>query len=428
MKGTRLEDKAPNDPAMSAKPGPMAMPKRRVGPAPNAAGAGVAAAGGDGAAQLPTRKPAGRARARRRHLGLMLSFLLIVALPVAAAGVYLFAIADDQYATRVGFSVRKEETSTAIEILGGITQLAGTGSNDTDILFEYIQSANMVRAVNGKVDLVAAYSRDNDPFFALGEDTRIEALTDYWNTMVDVYFDRSSGLIEIRVRAFTPEEALAIAEAIRSESTRTINALSETAREDATRYAREELDKAIERLKVARSAITAFRTKNQIVDPEADIQGRMGLLNTLQAELADALIELDLLRQNSRADDPRIVQGERRVDVIRNRIRAERARFSEDSESSQEQEAYSQIVSQYEALAVDRKFAEEAYVAALAGFDGATAAAQRQSLYLATFVEPELAETAEYPRRWVILLTLLGALLTGWIILAMIYYSLRDRR
>ncbi|MDF1872810.1 sugar transporter [Vannielia sp.] len=358
----------------------------------------------------------------------MLSFLLIVALPVAAAGIYLFAIADDQYATRVGFSVRKEETSTAIEILGGITQLAGTGSNDTDILFEYIQSANMVRAVNGKVDLVAAYSRDNDPFFALGEDTRIEALTDYWNTMVDVYFDRSSGLIEIRVRAFTPEEALAIAEAIRSESTRTINALSETAREDATRYAREELDKAIERLKVARSAITAFRTKNQIVDPEADIQGRMGLLNTLQAELADALIELDLLRQNSRADDPRIVQGERRVDVIRNRIRAERARFSEDSESSQEQEAYSQIVSQYEALAVDRKFAEEAYVAALAGFDAATAAAQRQSLYLATFVEPELAETAEYPRRWVILLTLLGALLTGWIILAMIYYSLRDRR
>lgn len=369
------------------------------------------------------------ARRRRRHWGLLLSLLCLVVAPVAVAAWYLFTLAEDQYASTLGFSVRKEDTGSAVEILGGITDLTGgSASNDTDILFEYIQSANMVRAVMQEVDLVAAYSRPGDPLFSLGDDTRIEALTDYWTRMVQVYCDRSSHLIEIRVKAFTPEEAHAVALAIRRESDRTINALSAVARDDATRHARDELDRALERLKAARAALTAFRTRNQIVDPEADIQGRMGLLNTLQGELANALIDLDLLRQNSRSDDPRIVQAERRVEVIRQRITEERARFSDDSDASREQEAYSQLIGQYEALAVDQKFAEEAYVASLAGYDVALAEAQRQSRYLATYIEPALAETPLYPRRWIILLTLFGALATSWTILTMIYYALRDRR
>ena len=77
---------------------------------------------------------------------------------------------------------------------------------------------------------------------------------------------------------------------------------------------------------------------------------------------------------------------------------------------------------------MDQKFAEEAYVASLAGYDVALAEAQRQSRYLATYIEPALAETPLYPRRWIILLTLFGALATSWTILTMIYYALRDRR
>lgn len=449
MKGNRVSDTPPN----KAGAGPQA-PAGRPGAGPGAGKPGpkpVLAAQGPGAAQPgataragansppsegpahlltdPQRPPARRARARRRHWGLLASLLLMVVTPVVVSAWYLFAVAEDQYASSLGFSVRKEDTGSAVEILGGITDLTGgSATNDTDILFEYIQSPNMVRAVMQDVDLVSAYSRPGDPVFALGDDRRIEALADYWQRMVQVYFDRSSHLIEIRVKAFTPQDAHAIALAIRKESDRTINALSAVARDDATRYARDELDRALARLKSARAALTEFRTRNQIVDPEADIQGRMGLLNTLQAELANALIELDLLRQNSRSDDPRIVQAERRVEVIRQRISEERARFSEDGTTSQEQEAYSQLIGQYEALAVDQKFAEQAYVATLAAYDAALADAQRQSRYLATYIEPTMAETPLYPRRWIILLTLFGALATSWTVLTMIYYSLRDRR
>ena len=111
----------------------------------------------------------------------------------------------------------------------------------------------------------------------------IEDLVSYWQKMVKVHYDSSSGLIELQTHAFRPEDALAISEAIMARSTVMINNLSAIAREDATRYVREELEEAVERLKTAREAITRFRSETRIVDPQADVQGQMGLLNSLEA-------------------------------------------------------------------------------------------------------------------------------------------------
>ncbi|MEL7087752.1 MAG: sugar transporter, partial [Planctomycetota bacterium] len=51
----------------------------------------------------------------------------------------------------------------------------------------------------------------------------------------------------------------------------------------------------------------------------------------------------------------------------------------------------------------------------------------RQSRYLATYIRPTLAETAQYPQRDVILgLVTLFALLS-WAVGCLIFYSIRDR-
>ncbi len=60
------------------------------------------------------------------------------------------------------------------------------------------------------------------------------------------------------------------------------------------------MEESVERLKEAREAVTLFRNRNQIVDPAADLQSQMGILTSLQAELATTLIDLDILRQTTR--------------------------------------------------------------------------------------------------------------------------------
>lgn len=370
--------------------------------------------------------PARPARLKTRHVILLASFLLWVAIPLGVVGGYLFAVASDQYASYVGFTVRKEDVGSPVEFLGGIADLSSSGSSDTDILFKYIKGRQMIRAVDETLDLAAIYENPRDPVFTLAHNASIEQAQRYWQRVVDVFYDTSSGLIEIRVVAFDPNDARDVARAILDESTRMINALSTIAREDTTRYARDELDRAIARLKAARQQINAFRTRTQIVDPFADTQGHMSLVNTLQTQLAATLIELDLLRQTARDSDPRIAQSERRVRVIQDRISAERERFGSDQGAGDD--TYSKLVGEYEALAVDLEFGEKSYLSALATYDAALAEARRQSRYLAPYTSPTLAETPEYPQRWILLALVGAALFVSWAIAILVYYSLRDRR
>jgi capsular polysaccharide transport system permease protein len=363
---------------------------------------------------------------RRRHRAMVLLFLLWVVLPTALSAAYLYFVAADQYASRVGFSIRKEENSSAIELLGGITELSGNSSSDANFLYKYIGGREMMQAVDIKVGLKSIYARADDPVFGLSADATIEKMERYWNRMVKVFFDTGDGLIEVQVKAFAPADARKIAQTILDESSRMVNDLTDVAREDTIRYARDELDHSIDRLKNARQALTAFRNRTQIVDPGLDIAGRMGLLNQLQTELATSLIDLDMLQANTGARDPRIVQTQQRIDFIEDRIRSERAKVS-DAESD-EGVAYSKLLDEFESLRVDLEFAEKAYVSSLAAYDAAQAQAQKQTRYLAPYIAPTLAEEAEYPQRLLLIALIAGFLVLTWGIAALLFYSVRDRR
>ncbi len=369
---------------------------------------------------------------RRRHWGLLFSFLLLVVGPLVGVAGYLWTIAEDQYSSTTGFTVRSEESGGASDILGGLAQFTGgnTGS-DGNVLNEFIQSQEIVEAIDDAVDLRGHYAQHwgTDPVFSLWPDASIEDLLWYWERVVRISFDEGSGLINVQVLAFDPVMATRIAELIVKESQDRINALNAQAREDAMSYANEELDIAIDRLKLAREALTGFRTRTQIVDPESDIQGRMGVMNNLQQQLAEALVEQDLLIATITSEtDLRIIQGQRRINVIRERIAAERDAFASDSgEIGSVGEDYPTLISEFESLTVDREVAEQTYRAALTALDVARANASRQSRYLATYVSPTRAEDSEFPQRFVLLGLSALFLLLAWAVMALVYYSIRDR-
>lgn len=374
--------------------------------------------------------PAATSRIESRHLLVLISFVLMVLVPPAIAAWYLWTRAADQYASTVAFSVRTEEASSALSSFLGPLNLSGSSTSDTDILYEFVQSQYLVARIDEKLDLRTIWAKadpDVDPIFSYHPPGTIEDLVEHWDRMIKIFYDAGTGLMELRVLAFDPADAKLIAEEIYAESTAMINELSAIAREDAIGYARDELDQSVERLKVAREAMTKFRNRTQIVDPTVDLQGQAGLLNTLNQQLAAALIEADLLKQTTRDDDPRISQAERKINVIEARIEDEKRKLG-IGDSGTGSDAFATLVGEYERLLVDREFAEQTYTAALAAYDAAQAEARRQSRYLAAHVRPTLAQKSEYPER----LTLLGLialfLFLVWTVLVLVGYSLRDRR
>lgn len=349
-------------------------------------------------------------------------------LPVAAAAAYLWLRAADQYASTVGFSVIKQEMSSPIEVFGGIADFASGGSSDSDILYQFITSQELVETLDARLGLVEIYSKPtDDPVFGYDREGTIEDLHDYWKRMVRVIYDDGTGLIDVRALAFAPEDARAIASGIFDESMRLVNELSAIAQDDTTEFARQEVERAIDRLKGARKRLTAFRSETQIVDPTADLQGQMGLLSTLETQLAEALISADLLRESTRESDPRITQADRRIAVIETRIEGERRNLGVGHSGGQGGD-YATLLSEYESLAVDRQFAEQAYTAALATYDQALAEARRKSRYLAAYIKPTLAQSSQFPRRPVLLGIVAFFLVTVWSIAVLAYYSFRDRR
>lgn len=375
-------------------------------------------------APIIIRPMAQKAKVRPRHHLVALSLLVVVALPLLISSAYLWGFAKDQYASTVGFSVRREDSGGATDFLGGLSGLTKSSSSDTDILYEYLRSQKLVADMDARMNLRALWSKPTgDPVFVLDANGSIEDLVDYWKRMVKTSYDGATGLIEVRVLAFEPADATGIAQALLDESARMINQLSAVARDDAVRFAREELTVAEDRLRAAREAMTSFRVSNQIVDPATDFQAQAGLVGTLENQLAEAQIEIDLLADAGDAD-PRLVQARRRAEVILARIAAERSKVGADGG----QKDYAALAGDYERLLVDREFAEQSYVAALSAFDAARAESQRTSRYLAAHVLPTTAEVSRYPERLVILGLLGLFLMLLWSIVTLVVYSVKDRR
>lgn len=378
------------------------------------------------------------ARMHKRHWRIIGWFLAFVVLPTAVAAWYLYARAADQYVSTLGFVVRSESAPTGADILGGVTALSalsGTSSSDTDILYEYLQSQTLVAAVNDWLDLGALWGAPHpvDPVFAYDPAGTIEDLHSYWPRMVRVAYDAGTGLITLDVHAFDPQSAQRIARRIEAESSRMINALMGIARSDRLAHARAELARAEARLTAARQALTTFRARNNMVDPLQDLEGEIGVIHQLQAQLAEEMIALDMLRgqtsgggtdRRAQATDARIVQGENRVAIIQERIAAERRKFGSQNGDGRD---YAGLTGEYERLAADRDMAQAAHATTLAAYDITRSEAQRQSRYLAAYTTPTLAQSSTYPNRPMLIAMIATALTLAWSVITLVGYSLRDR-
>jgi capsular polysaccharide transport system permease protein len=173
---------------------------------------------------------------------------------------------------------------------------------------------------------------------------------------------------------------------------------SRRARRDAVGYAQNEVVQAEARLKASLAAIREFRDKAGMIDPGKTADATAALATKLRDDLLKANSELATLKAYMRDDAPPIR-------VLRARIRSletqQRGLAREMTDNGQPAAPpLSQSLGSYEALEAERKFAEAAYQHALEGLDHARDNADRQHLYIASFVPPSLPEMALYPHRW----------------------------
>jgi capsular polysaccharide transport system permease protein len=356
----------------------------------------------------------------------LVSFMVVVLMPAMVAAAYFFAVAADQYVAEFRFTLSTAEPTR----LDPLSLLAGTAASspvaaESQILVQYIASRAMVDETDAALDLRRLFSPPQADWWARPpQPASVEELVHYWKGQVDPFYDPASGSVAVRVRAFAPDDALRLAQTIVAACERLVNELSSRARRDALHHAEAELVQAESRLKSVLAEMRAFRDREGLIDPARTAE-TTGLLSArLRDELVRAKSEVATLKAYMRDDAPT-------VKVLKARIRSlEAQRTSLARELTDPDPArpdtLSRVLGSYEQLESERKFAEASYQLALRGLDQARANADRQHVFIASFIPPRLPEEALYPRRWRMLGTVMLIAVALWAIGGLAAQSVRD--
>jgi len=357
---------------------------------------------------------------------LLLSFIALVLLPVVIVAVYLFAIAADQYVSEFRFSLNSGETPR----LDPLSLLAGNAAHsaaasESQIAVQYMTSRAIVDELDAALDLRQMFSPPGADWWSrLPRPTSIEVLVQYWCGQVDPFYDPANGSVVVKVRAFSPTDALQLARAIVTASEQLLNDLSTRARRDALRNAEGEVAQAETRLKAVLGEIRVFRDKEGLIDPGKAAEATRAIAARLRDELVRANAELSTLKSYMQDDAPAVKVLKARIRSLETQQRVV-ARDLTDRDPSRS-DTLSRQLGSYEQLESERRFAEAAYQHALHGLDQARANADRQQVYIASFVPPSLPEEALYPRRWRSLAIMALLAFAVWGIGGLAVQSIRD--
>ncbi len=371
--------------------------------------------------------PAGTPAIERARLSLRgLSFAALVVMPIAVTAAYYFAVAADQYVAEFRFTLNTVDPPR----FDPLSLFAGNATHspaalESQILVQYMTSRAVVDEIDGALDLRRVFAPPQADWWArLARPASIEELVHYWQGQVDPSYDAATGTVTVRVRGFAPEDALRLSQAVVAACEKLVNDLSLRARRDTLLHAEAELGQAETRLKSVLGEIRAFRDREGLIDPARTAEATGVLATRLRDELVKANAELSTLRAYMREDAPS-------VKVLKARIRsleAQRRGLAHEmtDPDTARTDTLSRILGSYEQLESERKFAEAAYQHALQSLDQARANADRQRVFIASFIPPSLPEEALYPRRWRSLGTMALMALAVWGIGGLTVQSIRD--
>jgi capsular polysaccharide transport system permease protein len=373
-----------------------------------------------------------RKRARRRRWRLA-SLIATVLLPTALAGAYLYRYADDQYVTEFRFSVRHEAplrmdatapTSMAASLGGGGAPLAVI--TDSQIVIQYLKSRQVIDDIIASgVDLDAIYARtDSDLLAHLRPGDTVEARLRYWRRMVDPFFDMTTGIVSVEVRAFDPADAQRVAATALRLSEKLINDLSRRAHDDVLTYATQEVLDSGTRLKAAQAIIAAYRNQHAVLFPEMQATADTSVEGKVWENLIEAKTAFNAqLAVGVSADSMQMRMLGNRIGAMETSLREVHGHLAETGKGDA---SLASVMSEYAVLHLNEDIAAKVYERALMALQDARNATSQQGVYLAAFVRPGLPQESLYPVRWRMMTEIALLSFVAWCLMQLLYHGIRD--
>ena len=352
-------------------------------------------------------------------------FVLLVAVPTALSTLYFGVLAHDVYVSESQFVVRTVQRQLPSGI-GSLLQGSGLtqGSNDVYSVASFLVSRDALKILERRYHLKHAFgSRAIDMvarFDPLGWDDSFESLLRYYQKfVVNADLDSTSSILTLTVRAFSAEESHAINEDLLKMSEDFVNRLNERARSDLVRFATADVDSAEKQERAAVLALSEFRNRQSLYDPNRQSDLQLQEVGALRSELVATRKQIADLEAMAK-DNPQLPVLRNRAKVLQGQVDSEMGRVAGDRTS------LSSKTPQYEAITLDRDFAAKYLEVALDSLEQSRENAMSQQLYIERIEEPNTPDVAMEPRRLRDVAATLFLSLIVWAVSSLLVTAVRE--
>lgn len=337
------------------------------------------------------------------------TFALLVALPTLATLAYFLILAAPQYVSEMRFVVRGSVERLTLEGgFGPSAALSALNNNqEAHIVADFIRSRDMVETLSQDHDLRAIYALPQRDFLTrLDPQSSVDEINRYWRRMVETSVESTSGVVTVRITAFTPEHARELAASVLAASEVLVNDFTERLRREMVMRAEREVAAARAELAGLLDEFETTRNDRGAINALTSATAIQELASTLRAERASREAALAAAASRLGGDAPSIVRQENEIAALNERIAELDAALSAVEPA--------ETISQFSAIEARRHLLTQRVARTETAAVDAKLAAVRQQVYLDVFMPPTLAETAYYPRPFLIALATFAALFAIW--------------
>jgi capsular polysaccharide transport system permease protein len=353
-------------------------------------------------------------------------FWFAVVAPTIISILYYGLFASDVYISDSQFVVRSPD-KPAQSGLGLLLKTTGFANAGDEIYAaqNFVLSRDALQRLNSQHAFATAYGNVSvsvfDRYNPIGLDGTFENLFKYYKKKVSVTHDATSSIVTLTVKAYTARDARRFNERLLEMAEATVNKLNMRGRQDLIRFAEVEVEDAKKKSQDAALALSAFRNRQGVVDPEKQATVQIQMNSKLQDELIATRMQLRELR-NFAPVNPQISVLETRAKGLTKELDEQVGQVAGSRGSLSSQAA------QYQRLFLETQFAERQLTSAMSSLEEARNEARRKQAYVERIVEPNEPDAPLEPRRLRGIFSTLVLGLAAWGILSMLLAGMLEHK
>jgi capsular polysaccharide transport system permease protein len=329
---------------------------------------------------------------------LMLAVVIItLVLPMIGSIGYFAFLASPGYVSQVRFIVRSSTpllsrdrySSNTVEPKEKIVQ-------DTAILLNYLDSPAIILDMQKHVDLHRLFGgADIDFLSRLPKDATKDDMLKYWEKHSHSYVNPKSGIVELEITAYTPQQAQELVRLVLRLSEERVNKLSTGMWEDLRVSTQRDVDQATQEVAELRGKFRDTQNNTGVFDVALSAQRIGSVLTSVESNVAELKSRRQALGESIGKEAPQAADLDRRIAAAEEQADNLKAQLTGAAPQGDSNLAgYSTL---FDDLKLDLSIAEKRLTAAIKDLERVKLVSSMQLTYVDNFIEPTMPDSNKYP-------------------------------